>query len=346
MQQWISDVSAKALALLVLAVVACGGSASRTSGSPTRGATSAPAGSSPLARLSGTNGNLRIYPIKMDFDDQTPAAGQFGQGVRTYRVNVIFENHGDQPVGLQEGSSGLFVTDHGQKRHVGFQLTSSDPYTYSNVLVEQTLPAHYQGDGEYKRIVPPGFSDFLPLIFGVAVTAHPPFKFFLVTDAGQVPVPVQPAPTGPQIPASVLTTAGQPLKIGSLTATLGQVGPSVAPTERNAGQVAQSSAAMFILADHPQLTTYPWMKASFSITNSGGQNDYAAFSAYLVTSAGILHPEELSSFLNCCTVAPAGTKTVPSLWALQAGETSGPAYVVLLAVRNDGSSATAVWKAK
>jgi hypothetical protein len=282
----------------------------------------------------------------MEWADGSPATNQLGQGFRPYRVSVIFENHSNQPLGLREGGGAIFVTDSTQKRRVGFSLSSSDPYTYTNGLVEPTLPGHYTGDGEYYRTIPAGFSDFLPIVFGVAVTAHPAFKFSLVTDTGTVPVPIQPRPTEPQVPAGVLAAAGQPLRIGSLSATLGSIGPSIAPTERNAEREAQSSVAPIVLADHRQLLSYPWMKASWTITNGGGQNDYAAFSAYLVTGAGILHPEELSSFLNCCSVAPGETKTMPSLWALQSGETTGTAYVVLLAVRSDGSSTRAVWKVR
>ncbi|TMC03865.1 MAG: hypothetical protein E6J41_26235 [Chloroflexi bacterium] len=140
----------------------------------------------------------------------------------------------------------------------------------------------------------------------------------------------------------MLASVGQPLKAGGLTATLNAIAPSGTPS----ADEAQSSSAMFILAANPMLSTYPWLKASWTITNSGGQNDGAAFTPYLVTGAGILHPEELSSFLNCCSVGPGQSKSVPSFWAMQSGETTGPAYVVLLAVRNDGTSVTAVWKAR
>ncbi|TMC03864.1 MAG: hypothetical protein E6J41_26230 [Chloroflexi bacterium] len=79
-------------------------------------------------------------------------------------------------------------------------IVSSDPYTYAKYVVEQSVPGHYPRSGGYSRTIPPGFSDFVPMIFGVAVTAHPSFQFELVTEAGAVAVPIQPAPSGPQVP--------------------------------------------------------------------------------------------------------------------------------------------------
>jgi hypothetical protein len=61
---------------------------------------------------------------------------------------------------------------------------------------------------------------------------------------------------------------------------------------------AKSASAPFILSDLPFLKTYPWFKATWTYTNSGGQDEAAGFSAYLVTSTGVLHADDLQSFLG------------------------------------------------
>ncbi len=321
------------IAIAIVLSTACGTPATRSGGGkPAAGSPQASIGAS--SALPGTIGSFRLYPVAMDYDDQAKTNVTFGEGFRQYRVNLIFVNSSAKAVNLTSGPNGFFVKDEiaqqpggANQQLLGMSLVSADPYTYTHFTGDLDVPA--------ASILPPGFSSLIATIFFVAVTAHPPFRFMVQAGGQSVTVPLQARPTGAAVPTTALSTPSQPLRTGGLQVTLTGAGPSSVPDSTNAG---------FVLAGDPGLRKLPWLKASWSLSNPGGQADYASFSSYLITdSSGYLHPGDVSSPAPCCPLNTAQTQALVSFWAMRPAET-GPAYVVLLAVRSDGTAAVAAWK--
>ncbi len=342
MKRWISGVAGQALAGLLLAIVGCGGSASRADGKSTAGS-SPKATSAPAEQLPGTIGAYRLYPVAMDYDDHAQVGVTFGPGFRWYRVNLVFVNGSDRAVNLAAGPHGFFVYNvepqqsggGGARQLLGMSLVSADPYTYTNFTEDLAVPGRHDGNG---KVIPPGFSDLVAALFGVAVTAHPPFHLEIQAPNGQpVPVALQ-SPLSAALVPGALNAGQSTLTIGSLQATLLSAGASSMPDSSEA-----NGQAGFILAGNPKLKTLRWVKASWNVNNAGGQNDYASFASYLITDAAYLHPADTSAFDLCCSIDPGQSKSANSFWALTPAE-GGAAYVVLLGVRRDGSPATGIWK--